>query len=232
MHHLAAPLRSLLLLIPLIGLAATSCTQPPTPQVVSYTVARGDTLSKIAKDHGVSVGDLREWNGLSGDAIDVDQVLAIHRGSTPATTISSPRRSRVSSKGPVTEAPTDAPTEPPLVLPDELPCLSAPTSVDGDKFATVGSHGLSWEQAKAALAPFVPRTTSCAPTGWIGQGTLKLDLTVACTGRVASVVVLSSGGLPDELVNCVADRMRFVPFSAHALPDGDTVRYPITFSGR
>lgn len=46
----------------------------------TYTVVRGDTLGKIAKAHGVSVSQLREWNGIRGDLIDVDQRLALAEG--------------------------------------------------------------------------------------------------------------------------------------------------------
>ena len=50
---------------------------------VTYTVVRGDTLTKISKAYGVSVADLQEWNGLSGDQIEVGQVLAIESGGEP-----------------------------------------------------------------------------------------------------------------------------------------------------
>ncbi len=34
-----------------------------------YTVKSGDTLNKIAAQYGVSVANLRSWNGISGDLI-------------------------------------------------------------------------------------------------------------------------------------------------------------------
>ncbi|HSB68778.1 MAG TPA: LysM peptidoglycan-binding domain-containing protein [Candidatus Methylomirabilis sp.] len=45
--------------------AKTAARRPATPQ---YTIRKGDTLSAVAKAHGVSVEDLRRWNGLSRDA--------------------------------------------------------------------------------------------------------------------------------------------------------------------
>ncbi len=42
-----------------------------------YRIQRGDTLSGIAVQHGVSVRDLREANALRGDQIRVGQVLTI-----------------------------------------------------------------------------------------------------------------------------------------------------------
>ena len=43
----------------------------------SYTVVSGDTLSKIARKHSVSVDDLRTWNHLHKDALQVGQVLRV-----------------------------------------------------------------------------------------------------------------------------------------------------------
>lgn len=44
----------------------------------TYTVSEGDYLSGIANNFGVSVGDLKEWNGLEDDKIMVGQKLKIH----------------------------------------------------------------------------------------------------------------------------------------------------------
>ncbi len=48
-----------------------------------YTVRAGDTLGHIAEKLGVSAGDLRAWNGISGSRIDVGQKLAL-RASSPS----------------------------------------------------------------------------------------------------------------------------------------------------
>lgn len=44
---------------------------------VQYTVEEGDALEKIAKEYGVSVNDLKSWNGLRGNKIVVGQTLEI-----------------------------------------------------------------------------------------------------------------------------------------------------------
>jgi LysM repeat protein len=44
---------------------------------VSYTVDKGDTLSKIARKYSVSVTDLRKWNDLKNDMLQVGQVLQL-----------------------------------------------------------------------------------------------------------------------------------------------------------
>ncbi|MCO4769678.1 MAG: LysM peptidoglycan-binding domain-containing protein [Deltaproteobacteria bacterium] len=45
-------------------------------------VRSGDTLGKLAKKHGITVADLRQWNGLQGDLIQVGQELQIDQGGT------------------------------------------------------------------------------------------------------------------------------------------------------
>ena len=45
---------------------------------IQYTVREGDALEKIAKQYGVSVSDLRIWNGLRGSKIVVGQSLDIY----------------------------------------------------------------------------------------------------------------------------------------------------------
>lgn len=64
----------------------------PSPQAASsasrvtdYTVVSGDTLSKIAKKHSISVDDLRKWNGLHGDMLRVGQVLKLSSASATAS---------------------------------------------------------------------------------------------------------------------------------------------------
>ncbi len=46
---------------------------------VTYTVRRGDNLSKIAKKYGVSVSDLKRWNNLKSTKIYVGQKLKIQQ---------------------------------------------------------------------------------------------------------------------------------------------------------
>ena len=57
----------------------------PSPQAATdstatsstYEVVSGDTLSKIARAHSVSVEDLRKWNDLHGDMLKVGQALRL-----------------------------------------------------------------------------------------------------------------------------------------------------------
>lgn len=45
---------------------------------IQYTVRGGDTLEKIAKEHDVSITDLKIWNGLRSNRIKAGQVLDIY----------------------------------------------------------------------------------------------------------------------------------------------------------
>ncbi|HRI87509.1 MAG TPA: LysM peptidoglycan-binding domain-containing protein, partial [Candidatus Hydrogenedentes bacterium] len=57
---------------------------PPADTEVTYSVKRGDNLANIASKYGVTVQDLREWNGIEGNRIDVDQKLKIRPNKLPA----------------------------------------------------------------------------------------------------------------------------------------------------
>jgi membrane-bound lytic murein transglycosylase D len=54
-------------------------TPAPQAQRVVYTVRRGDTLSQIARRHGVTINQLRQWNNIRGTTIRIGQRLTIHR---------------------------------------------------------------------------------------------------------------------------------------------------------
>lgn len=54
-------------------------TTGKTPKCITYTVKSGDTLGKIAKNHHVSVADIKKWNNLKNDLIRVNQKLKIYQ---------------------------------------------------------------------------------------------------------------------------------------------------------
>ncbi|HEX9614288.1 MAG TPA: LysM peptidoglycan-binding domain-containing protein, partial [Bacteroidota bacterium] len=59
--------------------AATRVTAAPRGEGwVRYEVRGGDTLEKIAKEHGVAIDDLRNWNNLRGSRIYPGQALDIY----------------------------------------------------------------------------------------------------------------------------------------------------------
>ncbi|WP_113928330.1 LysM peptidoglycan-binding domain-containing protein [Bacillus sp. P14.5] len=66
---------------PVASAPAKTTTSAPS-QGGTYTVVSGDTLSHIAKKHGVSVQQIKSNNGLSSDLIRVGQKLSISGKST------------------------------------------------------------------------------------------------------------------------------------------------------
>lgn len=218
------------------GLAVTAALQPDLlqglfgPRPVTYEVVRGDTLFVIARDHGVTVDDLRAWNGIEGDRIEVGQILRIHVAEAPAEAAPTRRRAsgRTARGGAATSGTADAA---PLVMPPEKPCLAGPALDDLQaEEGAVASAGLSYAEVDAAMDAFVGRTLRCVPEGSAPEGRLHAAVTVACTGRVARVEVVDAGGLPPEMVSCVRETLGYVPFPAHDMPDGYTFEYPLTFA--
>ena len=69
---------------------SSSSTTTATGNKITYTVKSGDVLGRIAEKHGVSLANLKSWNGLTSNHIQVGQKLVIYtKGSAPATTGSS-----------------------------------------------------------------------------------------------------------------------------------------------
>jgi|GEM_PF-1351275 len=223
--------RLLLLGTVLASAACDGLFGPPPPEPVHHTVVRGDTLSKLARTHHTTVDQLKDWNGLTSDRIDVGQALVVgYTGAPPPEAPSAPPKS-TTPKRTRRSAPATAPAPVSgLTLPPEQPCLAGP-SVEGagDEPAFAASAGLSREQVRGAMNAFLPTLQRCIDGEW-PEGTLQLSITVACTGRVSRVSVTDSGGLDPALASCVSDTLRYAPFPAHDLPDGETFGYPMRFS--
>lgn len=86
----------------------------PAPAAV-YTVASGDTLSKIARQFGVSLADLKQWNGINGYLIFPGQQLKVSDGNsaapvaaTPAPVVSAPAAVPVVQPAPAAAQPAPA----------------------------------------------------------------------------------------------------------------------------
>ena len=58
--------------------AAKTDARDDEPTNIVYRVRKGDTLSSIARRHGVSIANLRTWNKLRGSAIGIGDRLQIH----------------------------------------------------------------------------------------------------------------------------------------------------------
>lgn len=60
-----------------MAVAALTTTAGMAAQAEEVTVKKGDTLSHLSLEHGVTINNLKEWNGLSSDLIYVDQTLSV-----------------------------------------------------------------------------------------------------------------------------------------------------------
>ncbi|WP_299744228.1 LysM peptidoglycan-binding domain-containing protein [uncultured Rossellomorea sp.] len=70
--------------------APSSPAPAPAPpkqdgSMTSYSVKSGDTLSHIGMKFGVTVAQLKSWNGLSSDFLSIGQVLKVSKSAAPAT---------------------------------------------------------------------------------------------------------------------------------------------------
>lgn len=66
--------------------APTKAPAVTTTNSTTYTVAKGDNLSKIAKAVNATVADIKKWNGLKSDSIYVGQKLKISEGKITSST--------------------------------------------------------------------------------------------------------------------------------------------------
>ena len=65
-------------------LPSTSSSSASSAPTGTYTVKSGDTLSGIATRHGVTVNQLKQWNGLTSNNIKVGQKLKLNSSSASA----------------------------------------------------------------------------------------------------------------------------------------------------
>lgn len=216
-------------------LCLLSCLSGST-EPVEHTVVRGDTLGKLAKTHGVTVAQIKAWNGLSSDRIDVGQVLVVGREGEadpkeqePVAQTHKPRKKKRSTGGTVQATVTSS--TPGLVMPAPKACLSGPTEADahGTEAGFASSQGLSHAQVKAGMDAALPGLVACVDGAW-PVGRAELELTAGCDGRIRAVRVVDDGGLDSGLLSCVRERLGYAEFPAHDLPDGETFVYPLVFS--
>ncbi len=199
---------------------------PPEPEALRYTVIRGDTLFEIARAHDVTLTELRTWNQIEGDLIEVGQVLEIRSdgssGAAPA------RRSRPRGAKPAPQPVGGGTAD--LSMPREQPCTAGPDADALGEHDLAASTGLSPPQVRAAMSSFVHHTLRCMPEGFAPDSVLTLELRVACSGRVAEVDLPGGTDWPEPIATCVRDVLAFAPFPAHGLPDGEVFTYPLHYT--
>lgn len=89
----------------------------------SYRVVAGDTLFGIARNHGMTAGQLRALNNLTDDNVKIGQVLRVSGSNTAAAT------------------PAPAPYTPP----PPTPATPAPAASSGISGKTITRAGLTWQ---------------------------------------------------------------------------------------
>lgn len=99
-----------------------------------YSVRAGDTLTKIALDHGQAWRDIAKWNGLDNpNVIEVDQVLRV---VPPAVDANAARQAAVkpasSASSSASSAPSSGPSAPSAQTASSAPAAASPTQVSGD----------------------------------------------------------------------------------------------------
>jgi LysM repeat protein len=81
-------------------------TETPTPEPVTYTVQPGDNLTRIARDHGVTLEALIEANDIENpNVISVGQVLIIPPVEEPTA---EPAEAETEAEAPAEEATEEA----------------------------------------------------------------------------------------------------------------------------
>ena len=193
------------------------------PSTTTHVVVRGDTLSKIAVIHSVTVEQLMKWNGLESDRIDVGQALVVRTSLSPAAAATAqhkPAKSPQTGLGPGT-----------IRAPKAKPCLDGPSlnDLDNDDVDIRGSLGLSVQQLRSAMRPAMARVGSCIEGPWPST-TVDTEITVGCNGVVSLISVADPGGADDSVLNCIKRAVRAQAFPAHDMPDGYTFQYPFTLS--
>lgn len=58
---------------------------PTSAKETTHTVAAGEGLYSISKTYGVTVEEIKQWNNMTSNAIDVGQVLVVKKGDAPKT---------------------------------------------------------------------------------------------------------------------------------------------------
>jgi len=195
------------------------CTDDPS---VEYTVRRGDTLSRIAKTHGVTVDQLRAWNEISGDLIEVGQRIQIRTDVQPmvesAPKVQARRKKRATSVSKSSG----------LRMPSKKRCLAGPSLDDlsEDEPDIQASAGLSHSEIQGPMSSFLPNLSRCFDGAW-PEGRVLFEITAGCNGRVSTVSVLDPGGIEGGMVECMRTTLGYVSFPAHDMPDGMTFQYPV-----
>jgi len=112
----------------------------------TYTVRRGDSLSRIAKRYGVSLSRLRGWNGIVGDRLQVGDKLRV---PAPKQSASAPKPARQASTRSAAIASSSRPSAAPG--PGQYRIRSGDSlSAIADRFGVSVSDLKSWNRLRSS----------------------------------------------------------------------------------
>jgi membrane-bound lytic murein transglycosylase D len=80
-------------------LAQTVFTTVPAGRTFYYTASRGDTLGRVGTRYGVTVNELRSWNGLGTDTLVAGQKLRVTSDVVPVAKAGGRSKRAVATKG-------------------------------------------------------------------------------------------------------------------------------------
>jgi len=117
-----------------------------------------------------------------------------------------------------------------LSMPAAKRCLSADMGLDDEEdFGMATSMGLSGEQIGEAVRGFQEQTLRCYDKAPEAAGTVQVELTVGCDGRVKAVDVMDETVGEPDFVSCVAETMKYAPFPAHDREGGVVFELPLRY---
>lgn len=136
-------------------------TATPVPGRITHTVQRGETLSRIALQYGVSVQQIVQLNNITNpNLIYPGQVLVIQEGPAPTATPTNTPRPTDTPRPTNTPTPTRTPrptsTQPtPTDLPDDIPTptpIVPAASVPGDSTNLLDDGGFEGDVRRVAYS--------------------------------------------------------------------------------
>ena len=115
-------------------------------------------------------------------------------------------------------------------MPAAKRCLDVDLSVDGDEdFGVATSRGLSASEIGDSVRGFQEQTLRCFDAVPDASGTVHVELTVGCDGRVSAVELMDETIGDPDFVACVVDTMRYAPFPAHDREGGVVFELPLRY---
>ncbi|EFU72981.1 LysM domain protein [Enterococcus italicus DSM 15952] len=155
-------------------------TNTTASTTTTYTVVKGDYLSKIANKYGVTVAQLKSWNNLSSDLILIGQKLKVNATTSAASTnTASTSTASTTNTTTNTTAPTTTTTTYTVVKGDYLSKIA-------NKYGVTVAQLKSWNNLSSDLILIgqklkVNATTSVASTNTVSTSTASTTNTTTNT---------------------------------------------------